>query len=349
MLYKNDEVVNLKKDKAFNTFREDMKEKYTFPIKFKCKASYLSESEDVDGNIHVSMAPYYVSYVSTEYTELGSETWRYSPAPSIKKSNGVIQYPKKGDWFKKKSFTFQSSQMDLLYFLVEKSKQFNTVYQIDDRNEARQNFIKERQDELKINKIFYDPDSILIKDEAKLRKVAKACNVPNVDRSKRDEILINLERTVREQDKKNVRPIKEFLEMVNVDFHAEVSANIQKAVEKNIIFADEKGSAWFFMNDDSTIGNKIMVVDKEDWGRRYSMLKDHLLEHRDLLDLLTKRVTGDAVPDEMKLNFNNLYEEDYDKVLAFCSYHGIPSTGRGRKKVDVFNDICNKVGIDRKY
>jgi len=344
MLFKDNERVDLASGespeaKHYKEKKKWIRENIGFPVFFKINPSYLSKQERKDGTIEDYMPPIALPNVSHFRTEDGNEEWRYCPIMP-RKRNGDYEYPRehKRIWYNKQVFSLDEKDMDRIYYLLYKCPEFKRYYSLDDKKvEAAEKFEIKRR-EAKIIGIFYGENSILLKDEKKLKEVSKAWNIPDVEKKNRDILLQELEVRVREDDANGVRSIDDFIENTQLNHYVEVGALIQSAEDKKLIKFDDMSFNWFYMQGDQ-VGDKIHTIDRQRYDFRYEDLREFMFIEKEHITRLKSYVKGNSVPDEMKLDPNNLENEPYDKVIAFCNKNGIASTGRGRTKVMVFADV----------
>lgn len=350
MLFKNGERIDLSVKNSDNPDVKDFQEKKQwvkdnigFPVVFKIKPTHLSKQEREDGKIEFYMPTWRLPNVCIVDTEDGQEEWRWSPVNPRVNKNGETEFPReyKRSTYDKKVFALGEKDMDRIYFLMFKNPTFlRSYFDLDDDKVKATGNVKEKMKEAKIMKLFYDENSPLQKDEKRLREIARAWNIPDVQKLTKDQLLERLETTVREQDTKGIKSIKDFEEACQLgDYYTEVAAMVQKAEDLGVIKADENVSAWYYVNADKSYGEKICFITKGKWDYRYEILKDYIFAEKDHIGRIKSMVQGTNVPRGMQLNFDDLENEDYEKVMAYCNLNGIPLTGRGRNKATVLAEV----------
>jgi len=344
MLFKDNERVDLAKGdsadaKDYREKKKWVKENIGFPVFFKVNSGYLSTQERKDGTIEDYMPPIALPNVSHFRTEDGNEEWRYCPIMP-RKRNGEFEYPRehKRIWYNKQVFSLDEKDMDRIYYLLYKCPEFKRYYSLDDKKVEAAEKVKVKLREAKIYGIFYGENSVLFKDEKKLKEVSKAWNIKDVERKSKDELLDELEVRVREDDINGVRSIDDFIENTQLNHYVEVGALIQSAEDKKFIKFDDTSFCWVYMHEDQ-VGDKIYQIGRQRFDFRYEDLREFMFIEKDHITRLKSYVKNNSVPSEMKLDPHNLENEPYDKVIAFCNKNGIASTGRGRTKVMVFADV----------
>lgn len=349
MLLRDGEKVDLKTDKEFADAKKWIKENFGFPVIFKVHPSYLTEQIKTDGNGNILstetyMCPIRLPNTAHERTEDGTITWQYCPVTPPKRDGEFMIQPKhKNTWFYDKVFKLDEKDMEFIFFLYYKNHKFKSYFVVDDVKQEAKAKVDNKIKEAKIMRIFYGEDSILLKDEEKLREIARAWNIPNVKQRTRDQILNDLETAVREQDALGIRTIDEFIEATSLDYYTKVGATIQKAEDLGMIKFDDRSSCWFYVTSDGTLGDKLTTVQAGRREFRYEDLREFLFAEKDHIARIESLVNAKDVPQEMEIDINDLENEDWSKVMAWCNKNSVPTTGRGRTKKAVFEDIIKHV------
>jgi len=345
MLLKDGEKVNLKTDPEFLEKKKCIKENFGFPVVFKANPSGLSEQVKTDGNGNILSTETYMSPVrlpnmAHEKTEDGTITWQYCPVtPPKKDGEYLINHKHKNTWYDKKVFTLDEKDMEQIFFLYFKNPQFRNYFVVDDVKAEAKNKVDNKIKEAKIMSAFYGKDSVLRNDEEKLREIARAWNVANVKEKSKEQILNELETTVREQDALGVRTIDEFIDSTDLDYYTKVGAMIQKAEDLGMIKFDDRASCWFYVTSEGSLGDKLTNISAGRGDFKYEDLREYLFAEKAHISRIESLVNAKDVPKEMDINVDDLENEDYEKILAYCNKHSIASTGRGRTKKAVFEDI----------
>jgi hypothetical protein len=350
MLFKNGEKVDLKGTnedaKRFKKAIEDIEEHYGFPVIFKRSPSYVTPDEDNTGKTFMRTPAFFIPNVSYLSNEIGeTDEWRWSPTvPRKRDGEYVFTREHSRTMLDKTVFTLDKNELDKIYFFLYLNPQFKRYYQVDSaKAEATQRVEKKRKEALIYN-IFYGDKSILQKDEKKLRTIARAWNIRDIDKQTRDQVLESLETAVREQDLKGLRSVDDFLKATQLDEDTEIGAMIQKAEDMKLIKFDDRLSTWFYLEFNGSLGEKIYEVPKNQKDAKYDMLKDYIFVEKDHISKIKSLVNANDVDEELRLNFDDLEHEDYSKVQEYLSLHGIADTGFGRTKIKVFADIRKHAG-----
>jgi hypothetical protein len=352
MLFINNEKLDLKeKDspyvKDYYEKKEWVNENLGFPVIFRANDGQIFPQVMDDGRITSYMPDWYIPNVSFVTTSDGLEEWRWSPrVPRIK--DGEYQFTREDSRsvYRERMFKLNENQFDRIYFLMFKSPKFKALYSVDDAKVKATELVEAKKKEALVIELFYGRNSVLQKDEKKLREIARAWNVDNVKSKTKDQILMDLETTVREQDAKGIRTIDKFIEAVEIDYYAEVGSIIQKASENGFIQFDDSTSMWFYVDAEGIRSEKICDVPRQKAESKFEILREYILVERTHIARIQSILDKRDVSDKMQLDFRNLREEPWDKVAAYCNREGIATTGRGRTKDMVFKDIRKHVGLD---
>lgn len=348
-LFKDGEKVDLKGNspeaKDFAEKKKWVKDNIGFPVIFKANPSFLAPQVKIDGSgkekIDPYFAPWYIQNTAEVKTSDGTELWRWCPVvPPKKDGEFVFAHKHKRSEYSKPVFKLDEKDFDRIYFLLFKDEQFKRFYSIDDAKSEANKKVKDKIREAKIQSAFYGENSVFLKNEKRLREVARAWHIPNVEKLSKEQLLIFLETAVREQDQLGLKSIDDFISATESgDIHIETEAILQKAQDLEIIKFDDKLSIWFYLNHDKSYGDKICEVPKNRKEYKYDVLLEYVFVEKEHIARIKSLVNVTDIPDEMKLNFNDLENEDYEKVKAYCNLHGIATTAPGRSKKMVFQDV----------
>lgn len=355
MLFKNGERLDLSNPnsedldvKDFHEKRKWVKDNIGFPVVFKIKQSNLSAQDKKDGTIEMYMRPMRCPNFVVEESYSGTNEWQYSKVMPRTSKNGNIEFPRdqKNTWYDKKVFSLDEKDMDRIYFLMFKDQNFlKRYYEIDDAKLEANNKVNAKVKETKIQEIFYGSNSVLMRDEKRLREICRAWNISKVETYTRDQLLIELERVVRDQDARGIKSVYDFEKDTQLDMFVEVGAMVQKAEDQGVIKFDEKVGCWFYVNHDGSYKEKICEVPRIRFDHKYEHLKDHIFAEKEHIGRIKSMLGVVDVPDQMKLDFTQLEDEPWEKVAAYCNLNGIATMGRGRNKAAVYKDIRKFAGI----
>ncbi len=243
MLYQNDVQVKL------NPKEIEAVEKY-FHKKFPVKVVYPPERIIKSRLPHNKLPdkPNSISFdlKSTVKTLEGAEVWRYAEEVRIDNKGNKKYTPKK---FRFNGSRFLSrGDIELIYFLLNKSEfclggknQGKMVkFTFEDLVSEAEKKAERKELESKIGMLLYNKDYGL--PEERLRAVAKAYFVKNVDVLTLAQVKIVIETKIHETKNGADR----FFEMVDAEEELKTRGNIQKAVDKGILFFDAGKKAWFW-------------------------------------------------------------------------------------------------------
>ena len=343
-LFKNGELIKLDgvspEAKDYQVQKKWIKDNIGFPVVFKRKQTWITTEIKNDGEPTQYAPPFIIPNVSTVVTEDGRDEWRWCPIVP-KKKDGEYEFPRqfRTSSYDKITFALQETEMDKIYYLMYKDGNFKSYYEVDDPKSDANAQLEKRIKEQKLSGIFYNKNSVLLQDDAKLRQIARAWNVAHIERMNNAQIILALEARVREEDAKGIRTIDEFLDATQLDTYTEVAAIVQKAEDEGIIEYEGQSSMWFYKSYDGSYGEKLCQVSKKERDHKYDVLRnflftepDHIARLRSLVDVQDKNAG-------LKLNFDDLENEDYEKVRMYCNLHNITLTKKGRSKEDVLADV----------
>jgi hypothetical protein len=351
MIYVNNEKANLKDHKS-QVGKEyakalDYFNKIGWPVRFKVKKQILSPDETEDGRVFMVMPSYYIHHSAIINTEYGTEQWRYSPNPPIDKNvrgQSVLEWPKegRGKTYNRKVISFKKEQADLVFFLWFKSKPFQSIYDIDDAKAQAEAEVRAKMDAVKLDSVFYNESSVLHTDENKLRTIARAYNVSQVDTKDKNQVLVALDNVVRNLVKSKVLTVDEFMESLSLDTLTELSAKIQKAHDDKLITFDDKQNTWFYVDAGGRVSEEIVRVPMSKTEHKYNYLRDFFMTNTRKLEVFLEHIENDSNK-ALTIDLDNLESLDWTKeILPFINAVGIAGTGAGRTKAVVYNEIREK-------
>jgi len=164
----------------------------------------------------------------------------------------------------------------------------------------------------------------MLTDEDKLKTMAQAYGVPNVNQKEPDIIRMELEKILLEADKRKkvdftVRGTKEFLEEMKVKDNVILRSFIQQAIDdKTIVYK---------LNGNWEVGQKIILkVPQSDIERRFDYLCNYLGSSNNTDKL--KDLLGDIVNSEYIENANN-----YKVIEWIARVNGINTTAKSKDNI----------------
>ena len=265
MLYKNDEPYKLA-DKEIEAVKKFFHNK--FPVKVAYPLERIVKSRLPHNRLPDKPNSIAFDLKSTVKSDKGAEVWRYAD-DVIYDKNGKKKYvPKK--------FRYNGSRMldvqdiELIYFLLRKSE---VRYKSEDELKADKTLRQPRQPKFMFEDLVSEADkkaeykalesriSVLLYNkelglpELRLRLVAKAYHIKNVDDLTISQVKILLENKI--HDKKLGGPDK-FFEMVNADSELEARASLQAVIDLKYIRYDAAKGAWFW-NTEGEGGHSILT------------------------------------------------------------------------------------------
>jgi hypothetical protein len=348
MLFKNGERLDLSGNSPealdYQKKFKEVENTLGFPIVFKRTDSYITYSElfNDSGQKQATIAQtptIIIPHKSSVPKENGEiDEWIWSPVIPRKKDGEYI-FPREVQklMFDKVVFTLDKKEFDKAYFLLYKNPNFSRYYKVDNKRVVAKESVETKIKEAKIYNAFYGEDSILLRDEKKLREIARAWNLTHVDKKSKEEVLEELEHLVREQDTKGIRSVQDFLESISGIQDVKLSAMLQKAKDINIITFDERTSAWYYVTN-GVLQEKICDIPKSEKASKFEMLREFIEANKKQENKIKSLIdTYDNVPQD--IDIDNLENEDWETVKRYCNLKGIETTRQGRTKKQVFEDI----------
>jgi hypothetical protein len=233
---------------------------------------------------------------------------------------------------------------------------------IDERSEAQKE-VEDSRDEVEFKFLLYSENSPLRQDESKLRVVAKAWGVEDVNAEtdipliiKRLKDKVMSGENAKKRGRTSARGIKEFMEDSNMGTMVEIMAIIQKAYEERLIDIEtmkpnKMGVYWLNEEGNDHAGKILGLTGKtiDTWRTR---LADHLMDNEQILNSI-KSELGIATEREekhasKKVDYidllDNFFEYDYKtQAKNVCKYFGLRTAGVKKEKwreqlIDVLKD-----------
>ncbi len=253
MLYKNDEQVLLTQ-KEISAVRKFFHNKFPVVVVYppeRIVKSRLPHNRLPDKPNSISF-----DLKSVVRTDEGASVWRYAD-DVVFDNKGRKKYVPKKFRFNGKRF-LEEKDMELIYFLLTKCEhRYFSDAELSADKKLRQprqpkfmfeDLISEAEKkaeakalESRISVLLYNKELGL--PEERLRLVAKAYHIQNVDDLTLPQVKIMLEMKI--HDKKLGGPDK-FFDMVNADDEMEARASIQKLIDSDFIKQDSSKGAWFW-------------------------------------------------------------------------------------------------------
>ena len=248
MLYKNDEPYKMTAQ-DFN----DMKKKYPkYPIRLIYPESRVRKSRNKHNRLPDKPNSISFPLSATVKTDKGTEMWRYAENKIIGANNQTIWQPH--NLILRGSMILQSTDIELVFWLynccpfLEGGLNWNQKTPkcvIEDLVGAAERKAIREEEMATFKAMVYSPKMGL--KESKLRQLAKAYFINDVDDLSYAQVKLAIENTVT-RDK--VNGIKKFLEMAEAEQVMEVRSNLQDAIDRKIItyMIAKKTWAWVTAN-----------------------------------------------------------------------------------------------------
>lgn len=300
MLYKNGQPYMMSENEV-----EALKAKFTFPIYLRYpqalkKWNKLNKTFDKPAGINIPLR----SVLREENTTI---EWRWAQQETVSEKGQKKYMPRvipfQGDW------SITDLDIDLLYFLYHKSpycvngtvdeKQRKKPYfEIEDLRIAATQKVKDRKMRSRVATLIDDDELGL--PETKLRALARAYFVPNVDKLSLDQVRVVLDLEVRKDKREG---LQKFIDMSDATELIQLRGKIRLAIDQEIVRFMPKIKTWVFINEDETMDpickvNKIEpqagLVEFYGGDREFAQRLNAELEGRGAVDVVSKIVKSEG-------------------------------------------------------
>ena len=250
MLYKNEEIFEL------NKHPEEIKKKREhFHNKFPVKLVYPPDRIIPSRHNRLPDKPNSISFdlKSVVKTKTGTEVWRYAEEVVIDNKGNKRYIPKK---FRFNGLKYLGeNEIELIYFLYTKSEFCMNgpnrgkiaKFAFEDPIGEAEKKAREKAQDLKIANLIYADDSSLT--EAKLRAIARAFFIKNVDEYTLPEVKIILDKKIY----RTKNGAQKFMDMIDNTVELNDRVQMQDAIDKNIVYYDDKIKKWFWNTPDGKV------------------------------------------------------------------------------------------------
>ena len=207
------------------------------------------------------------------------------------------------------------TDIDLAYFIIEKSSQFRKGYiAIDDVREKQEEIVRKEKDAIKLKAAIYG-DASPLTSEPTLRQVCHSLGISGADKATEAGLRIKLEAFIEAEDKrKDVRGMTtaNFLEFINMADEVNRRGIVGKAVARKILdYTKMHGWIW------AVSRNTVVRVPDTRYGDRFAYLCEFFANE-------ANKETWDALVKE--LAEQGYFEDDqpYDELKWLAKMYGIP-------------------------
>lgn len=249
MLYCNDKKYDLKKVEI-----DEIVEKFgnTFPIRVIYPKERVKKSRSTHNTLPDMPAGISFPYRAIRKTEKGTEIWRFAEEVVLLDDGKKKYIPS--------HFSFNGvrildrNDMELIYFLLKicpytkdgaNWNKKNPKVQFENLIEEAEVKVKSKTAEVELMALIYS-DTVGM-DEKKLREVARAMFINNVDKLTKSQVRVNIEKAVRLDKQKGM---ERFFKMFNSEAILTVRANMQRAVDGGYIKYVVNRREWVWCDSD---------------------------------------------------------------------------------------------------
>jgi hypothetical protein len=252
MLYKNGEAqkLNPAEIKAVEAYFHNK-----FPVKVVYPADRITPSRLKHNKLPDQPNSISFDLRAIVKTATGSEEWRYAENVVSDKNNNKKFFPKKFLYTGKRYL--DRDNIELIYFLLKKSTyRFIPVDELKENKELTQSKLakfmfedlvteaekkaEKKKIEAKITNLIYGEDYGL--PEEKLRELAKAYQIGNVDSYTSAQVKMLLDNKIHE----GADGVNNFFRMVDADDEIKTRVSITKAMDMGLLKFNDKTRSWFW-------------------------------------------------------------------------------------------------------
>jgi len=288
MLYKNNEIYTL--TAADHKY---VKQRFPkFPIKLTYPESRVKPSRSKHNKLPDKPNSISFPFVATVKTKTGTESWRYAENKIIGTNGKVIWSPH--NMILRGMRMLQEEDIELVYWLIkccphlEGGNNFNGKVPkcaIEDLvGQAERKAMHEEQ-LATVKALIYSSKVGL--GEKKLRTVAKAYFIRDVDELTYAQVKLAVEMVVH-RDKRS--GVENFLKLVEADAVLEIRSSLQKAIDNNIITFMEPNRTWAWVTEQGKKNEPICQIRPS--SNPYESLYDYYLGDKHFADEVASLLSG---------------------------------------------------------
>ena len=295
MLFVNGEQLKLDtpEGRKFTNFKDNKLKKMKNPVVFKSgKPIKINKT-----GLFEPPRQEWIPFSTTINGENGSETWQYTSVLPIKKDNQWI-FSERGRIYShgRKWKMDKNKDSELIYFMGELSPfvKSGKIILENKEHEAR-TLIDKEIGILDVKFFIYSDNSPLSVQatggEETLRIVASSWGVEDVDGKSLSEIQIALHKAVEKSHPTagtTGRGYTEFLSETRVNELVVLRANVQRAIDKDLIEYAYQDLQWKFTSS----GNVLMTISQRDIAIKEIALFNHIKVRPELRDMLMSEMAG---------------------------------------------------------
>lgn len=340
MLFVNNEPIKIgsPQKNRFDYWKENTLSKMKNPVVFKSGLPIKINATGLAEPPKNEMIPYRATITGKEGD---SETWIYSPVLPIKRKDEYV-FTERRMIFKhgRKLKLDKGKDTELIFFLTEISPfvKKGRIVMEDKELEARkeiEKIIGSGDVQYHVYSKYSPISPEQTRGEETLRLLASAWGVPYVEDMGINEVRVALVKAVEESQGNYAatkRGYNEFLAETKINDLLVLRANVQKAIDKGVIFFDEDNISWKF----KTSGYTIMNVSHRDLAYKEAALYNHIRVRQDLLERFNAEVSGGYVaPSEEVLPEipDDLENIPYIDLQRIAPKYGIKTFGVNKEKL----------------
>jgi hypothetical protein len=349
MIYLDYERYKLEEDQSYIELLQYCDE-LGFPIILKRNKQFMKAVTKIIGGKpagkHLHLASKFFDYNATERSTGGSKMWRYSLHPILKDKEGYPTFEgDHGEFFDTLSLVFKRDDMERLWFLMTKSNMVTgrKIYSIYDPEKEYRERVEKESNEVGVKFFIMSKESPLTLSH--LRTIAKSFGMSGVDDMSEFKMKGLLLDKVTELQKTKKDGFKRFMQSVNIDQYVAMKANVQDAIDKNIIGWMPRNLSWNWLDGSGQPIELICQVGSNNEGKKFDILTDFLISDENSSERLQRELGMENINEE-EIDFVKLDKGKDDggyshkELLKFCK--NVPNFNPTAKSRDVIIETLKK-------
>lgn len=292
MLFKNDEPYTLTA-----ADHKSIAEKFKkYPIRLIYPESRVKKSTSPHNRLPDKPNSISFPLTAVRRTKNGSENWRYAEHKIVGEKGQITWTPTK--FMLRGSHDLYESDRELIWWLINccpvleggenQDKEKEACCVIEDLRTKAELIAEKEEENATVKALIFSSKVGLGED--KLRSIAKAYFIQDVDDMTFAQVKIALEKVVM-RDKEN--GIKNFLEITNSEQVLNIKANIQTAIDKGIIKFSIKKRSWEWVSESGRKNEPIAQVSPT--VDENEALYNYFLGNQKFAQMLSSSLKGDKI------------------------------------------------------
>lgn len=333
MLLKNGELLKLEKEPEFQSFVKHKLPALPNPVCFR----YPRHVEINPTGLKEEAPVFNILATARVEGSNGLEEWAYTER--LKRDNALGMYVPDSNYvtgrpIKNGELQVPHKRADLIFFLMEKSRQYGKSFVVDDKVKQAAERVEKKARKADLEAAIYSSLSPL-KDDALLRDVAAAWGIPNADTEAIPILKEKLESKVLTNENetsvnKTAWGIDVFLEKINSGGEMKRRAVARRALDQDIVVYDEM--SFYFKLKDSN--DKLMIVPQEAFNHREDYFVNQVLKE----NVESKRVWQVVKKEVITPELIDSWDKPSD-YMWLVEEEGIPKNVKKEEKIAKLKEI----------